>query len=690
VPEQPRAPRRPKVLVAHGDERVDDWHWLRDREDPEVLRYLEAENAYTEALMEPTAALQESLFAEIKARVQETDLTAPTAKGPWWYYSRTVEGSQYRIYCRRSRRGPSETAVEAMARTDGEQVLLDENALAEGHDYFALGAFRVSPDHRLLAYSTDVAGDEVYTLRARDLETGADLPDEVPNTYYGVAWANDCATLFYTTLDEAKRPWRAHRHRLGTDAGEDVLVHQEDDRAFHLGVGKTKTEAFVVLFLHTMVTTEVRVVPGDEPESPARVVGKRRHGIEYSVDHLGDRFLIVTNDGAENFKLVEAPVDTPGPEHWRDLVPHRDDVRFLDVEVFAGHLVLHERADAVTRLRVLRLVDGDVHTVDQPEEVHVAWPGPNPELESTTLRFGYTSLVTPESVFDYDLEDRSRLLVKQQPVLGGYEPDAYTSERLWATAPDGARVPISAVWRKDRGGDGPALLYGYGAYEISVDPRFSSLRLSLLDRGFVFAIAHVRGGGEMGRRWYEEGKLLRKRNTFTDFIACAEHLVAEGLTSPEGLVIRGGSAGGLTMGAVTNMRPDLFRAVVAEVPFVDVLTTILDESLPLTVIEWEEWGDPVADPEVYFYIKSYSPYDNVEAKDYPAIFVRAGLNDPRVSYWEPAKWVAKLRATRTDDDRLLLKTDLGAGHGGPSGRYDAWRDEALVQAFVLDTVGIGA
>ena len=391
MPEQPCAPRRPTVLVAHGDERVDDWYWLRDREDPAVLAYLEAENAFTEAVMAPTAVLQETLFAEIKGRIQQTDLTAPMAKGPWWYYSRTVEGGQYRIYCRRPRLGPSETAVEAMARGDGEQVLIDENELAEGHDYFALGAFGVSPDHRLLAYSTDVAGDEVYTLRVRELETGVDLPDAVPNTYYGIAWANDNATLFYTTLDEAKRPWRVHRHRLGTDPGDDVLVHQEDDRAFHLNVGKTKSEAFVVLFLHTMVTTEVRLVPGDEPDSPASVVAPRRHGIEYSVDHLGDRFFIVTNEQAENFKLVETPVATPGPEHWRDLVAHRDDVRFLDVEVFAGHLVLHERAEAVTRLRVLRLADGDVHTIEQPEAVHVAWPGANPELETTTLRFGYTS-----------------------------------------------------------------------------------------------------------------------------------------------------------------------------------------------------------------------------------------------------------------------------------------------------------
>ena len=410
--------------------------------------------------------------------------------------------------------------------------------------------------------------------------------------------------------------------------------------------------------------------------------------MEYDVEHHGDRFLIVTNDGAENFKLVEAPVDNPGPEQWRDVIPHRDDVRLLGADAFAGHVVLYERADGLTRLRVMRLSDREIHTIEQPEPVHTVGPGLNPEFGTPTLRFHYTSLVTPDQSIDYDMQSGQRTVVKQQPVLGGYDPDLYETDRQWATAPDGTRVPISVAWRKDRPAGGPGFLYGYGSYEYSVEPRFSSVRLGLLDRGFVYAIAHVRGGGELGRPWYEDGKLLHKRNTFTDFIAAAEHLVDLGLTTPEGLVARGGSAGGLLMGAVANMRPDLFGAIVAEVPFVDALTTILDESLPLTVIEWEEWGNPVVSAEVYAYMKSYAPYDNVAAQAYPALLVRGGLNDPRVGFWEPAKWVAKLRVTKTNDNPLVLKTDMGAGHGGPSGRYEAWRDEAFVLAFVLDAVGL--
>jgi oligopeptidase B len=661
---------------------------LRERDDPDVLAYLEAENQWTEQATAHTAALQETLFEEIKGRIQETDVSAPVGYGPWWYYTRSVEGLQYGVHCRRPRTGPDESAATALADAADEQILLDENVLAEGHEYFALGAIQISPDHRLLGYSTDVEGDEVYTLRVRDLATGADLGDEIPGTYYGVEWSEDSGTLFYTVLDAAKRPWRVHRHRLGDDPVGDALAYQEDDEAFHVGLGKTRSRQWLLLASQSMVTSEVSVLPAADPATEPRVVAERRQDIEYDIEHHGDRFFIVTNDGAENFKLVEAPVDDPGPDRWQDVVPHRDDVRLLGVDAFAAHLVLHERAEGLTRLRVMRLSDGSVHTVDQPEPVHTVGPGMNPEFDSTTLRFHYSSLVTPDQALDYDMQTRTRTLVKQQPVLGGYDASLYRTERMWATAPDGTRVPISLAVRADRSAGGPALLYGYGSYEHSIDPRFSAVRLSLLDRGFVYAIAHVRGGGELGRRWYEDGKLLHKRNTFTDFVAAADQLVSEGLTTPAGLVARGGSAGGLLMGAVANLRPELFRAIVAEVPFVDSLTTILDESLPLTVIEWEEWGNPVASAEVYAYMKSYAPYDNVEAKPYPAFLVRGGLNDPRVGFWEPAKWVAKLRALKTDDNALVLKTDMGAGHAGPSGRYDAWRDEAFVLAFVLEAVGV--
>jgi oligopeptidase B len=690
------AARRPTVLRAHGDERVDDWYWLRHRDDPEVIAYLEAENAHTREALAHTEAVQQQLFEEIKSRVQETDASAPVRKGPYEYFSRTIEGKQYGIHCRR----PAGTAglpdpFAAPGAPSGEEVLLDENVLADGHEYFAVGGFSVSPDHTRLAYSVDVTGGERYELRFRDLTTGEDLPDVVPDVYYGLAWANDNHTCFYTRPDAAMRPWQIWRHRLGTRADDDVLVQKEDDDRFYASVGRTRTGSYVVIALGSKITTEVWFVPADDPETAPRVVEPRRHGVEYDVEHhhspdLGDRFFVLTNDdGAENFKLMVAPLDEPGRDQWREVVPHRADVRLEDADAFAGHLVLSERAEGLEQIVVRRLADDETHTIEMPDPVYSAGVGANPEFETGTLRFAYTSLVAPMSSYDYDLETRERTLVKQQPVPG-YEPDRYESHRLWAPAPDGVRVPVSVVHQRGvaRDGSAPAVLYGYGSYEISIDPSFSAARVSLLDRGVVFAIAHIRGGGELGRRWYEYGKLEHKPNTFTDFVAAAEHLIREGYTSPLRLAARGASAGGLLMGAVANLRPELFRAIVAEVPFVDVVTTILDETLPLTVTEWEEWGNPVTDPEIYKVMKSYSPYDNVEAKEYPALLVTSGLNDPRVQYWEPAKWVAKLRATKTDDNVLLLKTEMGAGHAGPSGRYDAWRDEALVLAFILDQLGV--
>jgi oligopeptidase B len=679
------APRRPHVLRAHGDERVDEWYWMRDRDDPDVIMYLEAENQYAKEALAHTEELQERIFEEITNRIQQTDVSAPARRGRWDYFSRTIEGLQYPIHGRRpAGAAPGETEV----------VLLDENAVAGDSAFFSLGAFAISANQRLLAYSTDYSGSERYELRFRDIERGVDLTDVVPDTYYGTAWANDDRTVFYTRPDDAMRPWQVWRHELGTPAEHDVLVYQEDDERYFVDVERTRTGNYLLITSHSKVTTEVRFVSADAPTETPRVVAQRRPGVEYLVEHHrsrtdGDRFYIVTNDdGAENFKLMLTPVDSPGREHWREVVAHRSDVRLDAVDAFAGHLVLSERADALEQLRVLRLADGEQHVIEQPEPVYSAGVGPNLEFETNTLRYVYTSLATPTSSYDYDLDTRAITLVKRQPVLGGYDPSQYRTERLWATAPDGARVPISVVARADiaRDANAPALLYGYGSYEASIEPAFSPIRLSLLERGWVYAIAHIRGGGEMGRAWYEGGKLLEKQHTFDDFIASAEHLIAQRYTSPARLAARGASAGGLLMGAVVNRRPDLFRAVVAQVPFVDALTTILDETLPLTVTEWDEWGNPVEDADVYRYMKSYSPYDNVTAQKYPAILVTGGLNDSRVSYWEPAKWVAKLRATRTDDGLIVLKTEMGAGHGGPSGRYDAWRDEALVLGFLIDQV----
>ena len=682
----PIAKRVPVERNHHGDTVVDEYGWLRDRDDPDTLAYLEAENAWTEARLAHTVPLQEKLFGEIKARILETDLSVPMRRRGWWYFTRTEEGKQYPIHLRK--RVSDDDTPHAPADGTPEELLLDQNVEAGESDFFSLGALDVSPDSRLLAWSADLAGAEVYELRFRDLATGEDLPDVVPGTYYGSAWAEDNRTFFYVKPDEAMRPYQLWRHVLGTPAADDVLVHEEPDERFYLGVGTTKDDRFILLHLGSKVTDEVWYLPADTPTGDFTVIQPREQDVEYGVEHHGDRFFVVTNaDGAEDFKLMEAPDTAPGRANWTEVVPHRPGVKLGGIDVFTDHYVLYERTEGTRRIRVHRLSDGDEHVIEQPEEVSTA-SGGSAEFDTRIMRYGYTSMVTPSSVFDYDMDTRERVLLKQQPVLGGYDAGRYATERQWATAADGTRVPVSLVYRRDRAPGGPALLYGYGSYEASMDPGFSSIRLSLLDRGFVFAIAHIRGGGEMGRRWYTGGKLLAKRNTFTDFIAAAEHLVAAGWTTPAQLAIRGGSAGGLLMGAVVNERPDLFGAVVAEVPFVDALNTILDPSLPLTVMEWEEWGNPLHEPDVYAYMKGYAPYENVEAKDYPPMLVTAGLNDPRVSYWEPAKWVAKLRVTKTDANPLLLKTEMGAGHMGPSGRYDAWREEAMVLAFILDTFGI--
>ncbi|MEQ1785542.1 MAG: S9 family peptidase, partial [Acidimicrobiales bacterium] len=690
-------PRRPHSIVAHADERTDDWYWLRsdDRSDPAVLDLLAAENEYVAEAMAHTEGLQEALFQQMKARIKETDLSVPFRKGGQWFYSRTEEGQQYPILCATDMEPPPD--LPEGTPMPGEQVLLDLNALAGDSDYFALGAYDLAPGLDRLLYSTDHDGSERYTMRVRDLRTGLDLDDLIPETTYGSAWAGD-DTFFYVRPDATMRPFQVWRHQVGTPAADDVLVYEDLDERFFVSVGLSLTEQWVHVSAGSKVTSEEHLIPASDPTAPPMVVQPREQGVEYDVTHApspvdGDRFLVLTNaDGAVNFKIMTTPATDLGRAHWQELVAHRPEVKLEGVTAFAGHLVRYERREGVRRIVVTPYVDGTEHELAMPEEVYDTAPATNAEFDTATLRFTYTSLVTPGTVFDEDLDTGERTLLKTTEVLGGHDPTDYETGRLWATAADGTRVPISYVHRRGIPHDGsaPCLLYGYGSYEACIDPSFSTLRLSLLDRGFVFAIAHVRGGGELGRPWYDDGKLLHKRNTFTDFVACAEHLVHEGLTAPERLAARGASAGGLLMGAVANLRPDLFAAVVAEVPFVDCLTTILDESLPLTVTEWEEWGNPVADPDVYAYMKGYSPYDNVASQAYPTILATGGLNDPRVSYWEPAKWVQRLRASSTSTRPIFLKTEMGAGHQGPSGRYDAWKDEAFVYAFVLDALGLTA
>ena len=665
------------MLEAHGDRRVDAYYWLREKQNPEVIGYLEAENAYTDGVMSGVADLQEKLYHEIIGRVQETDASAPTLYKGWWTYTRTVEGLDYEIYCRR--RGSMDAP---------EEVILDANELARGHDYFELGYVERSPDENLVAYAADVNGAELHELRFRDLTTGRDLDDVVHGVYYGAAWAADSGTFFYVRPDAAMRPYQVWRHRLGTAAADDVLVLQEDDERFELNVEPSKSERYIFITSSSQVTSECRFLRSDEPGQEPELMEPRREGIEYSVDHQEDRFLILTNDGAINFRLMAAPVSGAGRNSWTDLVAERPGVRLNFTDVHKGHIVLGQRSDGLQRLEVMDSATGKLHMVEQPDAAYTAFPGASPDYDSRVMRFFYTSLTAPWSAVDYDMDTRERTIVKEQPVRGGYNRDDYATERIWATASDGVRVPTSLVYRRDlHRNSSPLLLYGYGAYEHSNDPMFDPARLSLLDRGFVFAVAHVRGGGEMGREWYDNGKLLHKRNTFDDFIACAEQLVAEGYTVPARLAIRGRSAGGLLIGAVLNQRPDLFACAVAQVPFVDALTTMLDDKLPLTVNEYDEWGNP-AQPEFYRYIKGYSPYDNVRPADYPSLLVTGGLNDPRVSYWEPAKWVARLRATGRGERPIILKTQMGSGHMGPSGRYESWREEAFVMAFVISQLGL--
>lgn len=673
----PKAEKIPYVHSLHGDERIDPYFWMRDRQNPAVIAYLEAENAYTEATMQHTQPLQTTLYKEMLSRIQETDLSVPYRDGDYYYYSRTETGQAYAIHCRK--KGSLDAA---------EEVLLDENLLAAGYEFFELGTFEISSDHQLLAYSVDTNGAELYTMYFLNLNTRELYPETIPETYHSFAWGNDCRTVFYTQVDAAHRPFKLFRHQLNTAIETDTLVYHEPDDSYYLNVGKTRSKAYLIMSLSSKITSEIRYLAADKPTDEFQVIRPRTVGVEYEVEHHNDVFYIVTNDDAINFKLMSAPVVSPGVEHWQTVIPHRPDVMILDVSAFVDHLVIYEQSAGLPQIRIRKLSTGQEHYVTFPEPTYEVGEGANPDFNTKTLRFGYTSLVTPASVFDYDLDTQARELKKETPVLGGYDRTQYVSERVQAIAPDGTAIPLSLIYKKGitHNGENPLLMSGYGSYGYSYPDNFSSARLSLLDRGVVLAIAHIRGGSELGRKWYEDGKFLQKKNTFSDFIACAEYLIQHQWTSAKHLAISGGSAGGLLMGAVVNARPDLFKAVVAQVPFVDVVSTILDTSLPLSAMEWEEWGNP-NNKEYYDYMKSYSPYDNVEAKDYPAMLITAGLNDPRVSYWEPAKWTAKLRDLKTDHNVMLLKTNMGAGHAGVSGRYEQLKEVAFEYAFLLEQWG---
>ncbi len=692
----PVAEVRPVVRSHHGDDVVDGYEWLRAKDDEAVLAHLRAENAHTEARTAHLDGLRERIFQEIKGRTLETDLSVPSRQGAWWYYGRTVEGKQYGIQCRAPLAAPDDwTPPELSPDLDvpGEQVLLDGNVEAEGHDFFSLGSFDVSTDGTLLLYGVDTDGDERYTLRIRDLVTGAQLPDEIPGTFAGAVLSPDGRFVVYTTVDDAWRPDTVWLHEIGRDVADDErLFHEPDDR-FWVGAGFTRSERYLVIEAGSSITSEELLVDAGDLRAAPRLVWPRREGVEYSVSHAvvdgEDVLYVLHNDGALDFELVRvSAADPAGPREV--VLPHVPGRRLLGVSTFRDWAVVGFRRDGLARIGMLDYATGAVAELEFDEPLYSAGTGGNGEWAPPVIRLGYSSFVTPGTVYDYVVATGELLLRKRQPVLGGYDPAEYGQARVWAPAADGTRIPISLVWRRSFGDPGdaprPLHLYGYGSYEHSIEPAFSVARLSMLDRGVVFAVAHVRGGGELGRQWYEDGKLLRTRNTFTDFVDCARHLVDSGHTRPGMLVAEGGSAGGLLMGAVANLAPELFAGILADVPFVDALTTILDPSLPLTVIEWDEWGDPLHDADVYAYMRSYTPYENVRAGvTYPRILAVTSLNDTRVLYVEPAKWVARLREVGAD---ALLKCEMAAGHGGVSGRYNAWRERAFELAWLLDVLGL--
>jgi oligopeptidase B len=678
-PKPPVAERIRTELSAHGQTRVDDYYWLRESDNPRVIAYLQAENEYLTTVMKPTEALQKTLYNEIVGRIKQTDMSVPYRTRGFYYYTRFEEKKEYPVHCRK--KGNLEGA---------EEILLNVNEMAEGSAYFQVAGLTVSPDNSLIAYGVDNLSRRLYTLHFKNLATGEILPDEIPNTSGSAAWANDNRTVFYTLKDTTTlRPYKIMKHILGTDVTADKAVFIETDETFNTYVYQSKSKKFLIIACDSTLSTEYRYLNASNPEGDFQVVQPRERDLEYSVEHFKDKFYIRTNFQAKNFQLMETPVAKPNKENWTEVIPHRDDVLLEDFDIFDNFLVVEERKSGLIHLRIIRWNDRTEHDLNFGEETYAASLGNNPEFETDTLRYQYSSLTTPDSTFDYSMQTKEKTLMKQQEVLGGFDPGNYHAERIYATASDGVQVPISLVYRKgiEKNGANPLLLYGYGSYGSSTDPSFSSARLSLLGRDFVYAIAHIRGGQEMGRDWYEDGKLFHKKNTFTDFIACAEHLIAEGYTQPAKLFAMGRSAGGLLMGAVVNMRPDLFRGVIAGVPWVDVITTMLDPSIPLTTSEYDEWGNP-NNKEYYDYMLSYSPYDNVVSQDYPALFVTTGFHDSQVQYFEPAKWVAKLRALKTDGNPLFLYTNMEAGHGGASGRFRRYRETAIEYAFILDLVGI--
>ncbi|GAA4440843.1 oligopeptidase B [Pontibacter saemangeumensis] len=676
LPQPPVAKKAPKALTTHGDTRIDNYYWMNQREDPEVIAYLNAENAYTQQRLAGTEELQQKLFKEIVGRIKQDDASVPFKDDGYWYYVRYEEGKEYPIYARK--KGTLEAA---------EEVMVNANERADGLSYYAAAGMDVSPNNQLLAFGEDTVSRRKYTIRFKDLKTGRFLPDAIPNTTGSAVWGNDNKTVFYTMKDPALRSFKIFKHTLGTPAEQDKEVYHEADETFSTYVYKTKSDDYIIIGSGSTLSNEYRFLDADKPNGEFKVIQPRERGLEYSVDHFGDKFYIVTNkDGATNFKLMQTPVSKPGKANWKEVVPHRENVLLEGIEIFKDYLALQERKDGLSQIRVKKWNDPKTDFyIDFDEEAYTAYISTNPDFDSKELRFEYSSLTTPSSTYDYNMETKERELLKRQEVVGDFDPENYEAKRLYATADDGTKIPVSLVYRKgtELNGQNPTLLYGYGSYGNSMNPGFSSVRLSLLDRGFVYAIAHIRGGQEMGRQWYENGKLLKKKNTFTDFIDVAEYLVEQKYTNPDKLFAQGGSAGGLLMGAVVNMRPDLFKGVLAAVPFVDVVTTMLDTSIPLTTGEFDEWGNP-AEKQYYDYMLSYSPYDNVEAKAYPNMLVTTGLHDSQVQYWEPAKWVAKLREMKTDNNMLLLHTNMEAGHGGASGRFERYKETALQYAFLLN------
>jgi oligopeptidase B len=670
----PIAKKIKKELTIHGDTRIDPYYWMKERENPDVRAYLEDENQYTGQALKHTARLQEDLYDEMVGRIKQTDMSVPYRLNGYYYYSRFEEGKEYPVYCRK--KGSLESR---------EEILLNVNELAEGHSYFAIGTLKVSTDNTLLAYSADTQSRRIYDIFIKDLKTGETLGDRITGTSGNLDWANDNRTIFYTSRDSTLRPDKVWKHLIGDEPEKDTLLYHEKDPAFYTSVYKSKSRKYMIIGSYSTLSTEYHLLKADDPEGSFQIFQPRSKNIEYYIGHFNDKFLIKTNYNARNFRLMEAPEGKTSIENWKEVIPHRDNVLLEDFEVFTNFLAILERKEGLTGIRIIDNHKETDYYIHFDEEVFLTYFSNNPEFDTDVLRIGYTSLTTPVSIFDFSMDSKERMLLKQQEVVGGYEPEQYKGERMWATAKDGKKIPISIVYKNGitLNADNPVLLYAYGSYGHSIDPHFSSVRISLLDRGFIFAIAHIRGGEEMGRDWYEDGKLLNKQNTFDDFISCAEFLIEKEYTSPGKLSIMGGSAGGLLIGAVINKRPELFKAAVAAVPFVDVVTTMLDESIPLTTGEYDEWGDP-RKKEFYEYMLSYSPYDNVKQQNYPSLLVTTGFHDSQVQYWEPAKWVAKIRALNNNRVLALLHTNLDFGHSGASGRFQKYKDIALEYAFIID------